>query len=66
MAKHIKLGEDVQLRDGRIGIAYSYKGNQVLVRLFTGENVKVYPKHLRVVSSIYRKPIPEEDREFTD
>ena len=50
MAKYIKTGEDVQLRDGRIGRAYSYKGNQVLVRLTTGENVKVYPKHLRVVS----------------
>jgi len=66
MAKHIKPGEGVQLRDGRIGIAYSYKGNQVLVLLDTGEEVKVYPKHLRVVSSIYRKPIPMKDSEFTD
>ena len=66
MAKYIKIGEYVQLRDGRIGIAYSYKGNQVLVLLDTGEEVKVYPKHLRVVSSIFRKPIPMEDSEFTD
>ena len=69
MAKFVKSGEEVQLRDGRIGTAVPSRGNQVTVWLESasgGGEVKVYPKHLKVISSIYRKPIPIEDSTFTD